>query len=244
MISSSTSPSLSLHGTDSRPALSDDLARKYSSRIQRHAARVARRLPGHVGMADLVSAGYAGLVDAFMRFDTARMESFEAYIDHRIRGAILDELRGHDPLTRDQRAFVRRLAAATHQLSAALGRAPDEAEVAQALGMTLDAYQAQLARMTATAARSGAGTYDEETADWLGEERGRPDAIAEQSEQCAIVSAAIERLPPRQREILWMYYHEGQTLRQIADRVGVSESRVSQIHSDAIQRLRGLIADC
>jgi len=194
-------------------------------------------------MAELVSAGYAGLVDAFVRFDAARMESFEAYIDHRIRGAILDELRDHDPLTRDQRAFARRLATTNHQLSASLGRAPDETETASAMGLTLSALQAQLSKMDATAARSGAGVYDEDAADVSGEEWSRPDTLAERSERRTLVRGAIERLPPRQRQVLRMYYDDGQTLRQIADTLGVTESRVSQIHSEAIQRLRVLMAD-
>jgi RNA polymerase sigma factor for flagellar operon FliA len=194
-------------------------------------------------MADLVSAGYAGLVDAFVRFDKTRMDSLEAYIDHRIRGAILDELRDHDPLTRDQRSFARRLAAATHQLTMSLGRAPEEKEVATALGLTLEALHSQLSRMNATASRSGAAAYDDEM-ESAGEELDRPDTIAERTERRAQVNAAIGRLPPRQRQILQMYYEEGQTLRQIADAFGVTESRISQIHSEAIGRLRGFVSDC
>lgn len=225
-----------------RTALSNELARHYTPCIRRHAARVARRLPRHVAMADLVSAGYAGLVDAFVRFDKTRMDSLEAYIDHRIRGAILDELRDHDPLTRDQRAFARRLAAATHQLTMSLGRAPEESEVAAALELTLDALQTQLSRMNATASRSGAAAYDDDM-ESVGEELDRPDAIAERTERRALVHSAMERLPPRQRQVLQMYYDEGQTLRQIADILGVTESRVSQIHSEAIGRLRVLVAE-
>jgi RNA polymerase sigma factor for flagellar operon FliA len=240
MISESMYPS---SNSTNRPALSNELARRYTPRIRRHAARVARRLPRHVAMADLVSAGYAGLVDAFVRFDTSRMDSFEAYIDHRIRGAILDELRDHDPLTRDQRAFARRLATATHQLAVKLGRAPEEAEIAASLEMSLSALQSQLSRMNATAARSGAAVYDEETVESVSEDAERPDAQAERSERRALVGAAMDQLPARQRKVLQMYYEEGQTLRQIADSLGVTESRVSQIHSEAINKLRTMVTE-
>jgi RNA polymerase sigma factor for flagellar operon FliA len=170
------------------------------------------------------------------------MDSLEAYIDHRIRGAILDELRDHDPLTRDQRAFARRLAVATHRLAASLGRAPEEPELAAEMGLTLEALQSSLSKMNATASRSGAAVYDDEMAT-LGEEFDRPDALVERRERRTLVAAAVDRLPTRQRQVLQMYYDEGLTLRQIADAFGVTESRISQIHSEAIARLRTLVAE-
>lgn len=226
-----------------RLQLSDEVARRYSARIRRHAARVARRLPRHIQVSDLVSAGYTGLVDAYLRFDTARMESFEAYVDQRIRGAILDELREHDPLTRDQRAFSRKLATTTHRLATELGRAPEESEVAEALGLSLDALQVQLSRMCATAARNGAASLDEDADEAIGEAWDRPDEIAERSEQFARISSAIEALPPRHRHVLRMHYEEGKTLRQIGEALGVTESRASQIHAEAIGRLRALVGE-
>jgi RNA polymerase sigma factor (sigma-70 family) len=119
--------------TPARVPLTDELAARYLPRVQRHATRIARKLPRHVQVGDLVSAGFCGLVDAFLRFDPTRMESFEAYIDHRIRGAILDELRHHDPLTRDQRAFVRSVTEARQSFSGREGRLPDERELAAEL---------------------------------------------------------------------------------------------------------------
>lgn len=225
-----------------RSVLCNELARRYAARIRRHAARVARRLPRHVAMADLVSAGYAGLVDACARFDVQRMDSFEAYVDHRIRGAILDELRSYDPLTRDQRVFARRVSAVTHQLSVALGRAPEDHEIAEALGMTVAQLQDRLARMNTTAAYSTAVCYEDQT-EVEQIEANRPDEITERYQQHTLVQAAIERLPERQRLVLRLYYDEGMTLRQIADVLGVTESRVSQIHAEAIGRLRAMVAD-
>ena len=227
--------------SSTRPALSNEIAGRYTTRIRRHAARVARRLPRHVVVSDLVSAGYAGLVDAFERFDTTRMQSFDAYVDHRIRGAILDELREHDPLTRDQRVFARHLTITVHACTLRLGRVPESAEIALALDMTLSEYHAQLSRMNATSSRSAALAFDEDAMEAEGELSNRPDDLAEHNERRAMLNTAVERLSARHRLVLKMHYDECQTLREIADALGVTESRVSQIHSEIITRLRFLV---
>lgn len=225
-----------------RPTLTNETAERYLPRIRRHAARIARRLPRHVQVGDLVSAGFVGLVDAFMKFDVSRMESFDAYVDHRIRGAILDELRAHDPLTRDQRIFARRLATARQTAANETGGTPDEVEVARALGINVVQYRAQVERMAATAARSEAAPYDEESVEASEPTHDRPDELAEQHEQRSRIAAAMDRLPPRKREVLRMHYDEGRTLREIGEHLGVTESRVSQIHSEAVLRLRTLLS--
>lgn len=224
-----------------RPRLTNEDAAKYLPRIRRHAARIARRLPRHVVVGDLVSAGFMGLVDAFLKYDTSRMDSFEAYVDHRIRGAILDELRAHDPLTRDQRAFSRRLAQARQSAANRIGRTANEGEVAGEMGLTLAQYRVQIERMTATAARNEAAPYDEEVVEACEPANDRPDEICEQHQEHLQVFGAIENLPARQRDVLKMHYEEGKTLREIGERLGVTESRVSQIHSEAVLRLRSML---
>jgi RNA polymerase sigma factor for flagellar operon FliA len=228
---------------NARPALTNEIAMRYLPRIRRHASRIARRLPRHVLVGDLVSAGFMGLIDAFLKFDTSRMESFDAYVDHRIRGAILDELRAHDPLTRDQRMFARKLAEARHTAANEVGYTPDEHEVARAMGLTMGVYRAQLDRMAATAARNEAVSYDDDMDDVIKPSNDRPDDNAEQNEQRKRVALAMGHLPPRQRDVLRMHYDEGRTLREIGERLGVTESRVSQIHSEAVGRLRALLAE-
>jgi RNA polymerase sigma factor for flagellar operon FliA len=231
-------------GTPSgRPALSNEVAHKYLPRIRRHAARIARRLPRHVLVGDLVSAGFMGLVDAFLKYDTSRLDSFDAYVDHRIRGAILDELRAHDPLTRDQRLFARRQASARQAAANETGRAPSEGELAAAMGLSLTAYRSQLERMTSTAARNEATPYDEELLDASEPANDRPDDLVEQRQERTRMSSGIDRLPPRQRDVLRMHYEEGRTLREIGEVLGVTESRVSQIHSEAVVRLRGIMTE-
>lgn len=228
--------------TSARTVLTNEIAARYLPRIRRHAGRIARRLPRHVLVGDLVSAGFVGLVDAFMKFDPTRMESFEAYVDHRIRGAILDELRAHDPLTRDQRAFARRLSVARQTVANETGQAATEHELAARLGLPLETFRAQLERMSSTSARSEATPYDEELLAASEPANDRPDECVSARQERAQVAQAIDRLPPRQREVLRMHYEEGRTLREIGEVLGVTESRISQIHSEAVARLRGMLA--
>jgi len=225
-----------------RVQLDDEMAARYLPRVQRHAARIARKLPRHVQVGDLVSAGFCGLVDAFIRFDPNRMDSFEAYIDHRIRGAILDELRQFDPLTRDQRAFVRGVAGARQKFSGRVGRMPEEHELAAELGVSLERYRQQADRMHATAVRGDAMPFDEDHDSPAEAANDSPDAIAADHERNDRIAAAMATLPPRIRDVLRMHYHEGRTLREIGVALGVTESRVSQIHSEAVVRLRDALS--
>ncbi len=225
-----------------RPALTNDVAVKYLPKIRRHATRIARRLPRHVQVGDLMSAGFMGLIDAFMKYDTDRMDSFDAYVDHRIRGAILDELRVHDPLTRDQRIFARRLSAARQSAANETGYAPNEQDVAKVLGLPLATYRTQVERMTALSARNEAGVYDEDVVDTVEPTDDQPDVLAEQSERRQRISAAVHTLPRKLQTLIRMFYEEGKTMREIGEHLGVTESRVSQLHSEAVAQLRGVLS--
>ena len=221
--------------------LDDALVRSYASRIKKYAQRYIRQLPRQVTLSDMVSAGYTGLVEAWMRCDSNRRENFEAFIDHRIRGAMLDELRTFDPLTRDQRAFARRCAAATRQLESTLGHPPSEQELAAMLMIDEAALRTQRSRAAEVRSRRRAQTIEAELCDPPDEFAGRPDALLEERQQRTRMDAAKQSLSPRHQETLRLYYDEQQTLRQIAAVFGVTESRVSQIHAEAITRLRGLL---
>lgn len=224
---------------NARPALTNEIAMRYLPRIRRHASRIARRLPRHVLVGDLVSAGFMGLIDAFLKFDTSRMDSFDAYVDHRIRGAILDELRVHDPLTRDQRVFSRRLAAARHSATHRLGHTPDEHELAAEMGMTLATFRAQTERMFTTAARTAlCASFDPEVHTHSEPANDSPDSLAAAHEERSMIDDAVGQLSPRQQEIVRMHYDEGRTLREIGEVLGITESRVSQLHAEAVGILR------
>ncbi len=223
-----------------RVEMTDELARKYLVRVMAHAKRLARRLPAHVSLNDLVSAGLLGVVEGFLRFDPARLESLDAYLDHRIRGAMMDELRRVDPLTRVQRGFARELGRASRDLSAQRGAATEEA-LAGALDLDVGELRRRVAQLaTATSLHA---TADEDGTDRVADQGPAPDESAAASEARSLLAHATAALPPREREVLRLYYEESRTLREIGTAMSVSESRVSQLHSQAIRRLRALLVD-
>jgi len=206
--------------------------------VRRIAHQLARRLPRHIRIDDLVGAGCEGLVAAVARFDPTRGEEFESYVEFRIRGAMLDELRACDPLSRDQRAHANRIVAATRALVSRLGRAPAADEIAAELGVPLETYWEWL-----TAAATGATSlYSDEEHDWsaqLCDSRAESaDDLLARKELKQALNRAIAALPERLRRVLDMHYVDGLTLRQIGALLGVSESRVCQIQSEAVRRLR------
>lgn len=222
--------------------LTNEMAEKYFPRVQRQAARIARKLPSHVSVGDLVSAGCCGLIDAFFKYDPTRMESFDAYVDHRIRGAILDELRTHDPLTRDQRTFAKRATIARTALQNRTGYVPEEREVCAEMGLTLSQYRHQVDRLHATASRSEASPFNEDEDPILEPANDAPESLVSSKEDRARIDNAMDRLTARHREVLRLHYDEGRTLREIGIAIGVTESRVSQVHAEAITRLREVLS--
>jgi RNA polymerase sigma factor for flagellar operon FliA len=208
--------------------------------VRRIAIRVARHVPRTITVADLVGYGWVGLMEAYQRADPAMpTEEFRAYASYRVRGAMLDHLRKVDPTTRELRRASRRVAHAIHDLTQALGRQPEEEEIADALELTLEDYRATLARIQA------GGMARLELLDFDDVEVAAPGETADdrvgRKEMCAAVTEAIEGLPPRLARILALYYQEDCTLREIGDLLGVTESRVSQLHTEAMHRLRAAI---
>lgn len=221
--------------------LPPELAASMMPLIRCIAARLARRLPSHLRLDDLTSAGYIGLVTAYRRFDRSRGDDFHAYAERRIRGAMLDELRAIDPLTRDLRFLANRIAATRRGLEARLGRAAREEEMAAALSMAVEEYRRCAVKVSVGPTVSLEDPSDGEGALDLPDKDAEPadERIAvEESKQA--VRGAIEKLPPRLRQVVDLYYREGRTLRDIGNMLGVTESRVSQLQSEAVQRLRGM----
>jgi RNA polymerase sigma factor for flagellar operon FliA len=229
--------------TNDTHALPADVAARMIPRIHRIARHIARRLPRHIRVDDLVGAGCQGLVSAYARFDASRGEEFEAFAELRIRGAMLDELRAVDPLSRDQRANARRMAAATHALHARLGRAPAADEIAAELGITLEEYWER----TTVAASGGTTSLDDEDAAPRAQIHDRSaepaDELLSRKEEREAIRGALSALPPRLRRVLELYYGEGLTLRQIGDMLGVTESRISQLQTEAVRRIRELCTE-
>jgi RNA polymerase sigma factor for flagellar operon FliA len=220
-------------------ALPSDVAISFAPVIRQNALRIARRLPSHISVEDLIGAGFMGLVDAYRRYEPSRCDRFDAYAEYRIRGAMLDELRLHDPLSRALRALANRAAAATRKFEVRFGRQPTEAELAEELGLTLEAYRTYAARMVVGPWLSLDGVAPDEYGVELDDptEPGADMRLLDAQTKQAL-EQAIKGLPERLRLILELYYVEELTLREIGERLGVTESRVCQLHSDAISRLR------
>jgi RNA polymerase sigma factor for flagellar operon FliA len=230
-------------------ALRDQLILHYSPLVKYVAARVAVGLPQRVDPADLVSYGIFGLIDAIDRFDPERGLAFETYGITRIKGAIIDELRALDWVPRSVRAKARSLETAYRDLEARLGRVPTDTELAAAVGITEEQLQAVLAQISfiglaALDETLGIGEHGEgpTLGETLPDRSDGPVAVVETAETRRILAACIASLPERERVVLTLYYYEGLTLGEIGSVLGVSESRVCQIHTRSVIHLRARLA--
>ncbi|MCL2423788.1 MAG: FliA/WhiG family RNA polymerase sigma factor [Micrococcales bacterium] len=212
------------------------------------ANRIAARLPSSVDNADLVSYGTFGLIDAIEKYETDRAVRFESYASSRIRGAILDELRALDWVPRSVRSKSRAIDRAYAELEAELYRRPTQDEVADRLGLTraeLSGALAQVATGSVAALDEVMGS-DSSAGQPLSERLADDDAIdplgqVESQETSHLLARAIEKLSERERLVVVLYYFERRTLAQIGRVLGVTESRVSQIHNAAVGRLRAFM---
>jgi RNA polymerase sigma factor for flagellar operon FliA len=212
------------------------------------ARRIHERLPQHVDIEDLVSAGVVGLMDAFSKFDPNKKVQFRSYAQFRIRGAILDSLRTLDWSPRELRRKGRAVEEAIRTLTQRLGRAPAEPEVAAELGFGLEEYQTLLGDLKGLEI----GTLHIERSEDSGEDElayipGRPDEDplfrCLRGEMEERLTDSISALPDRERLVMTLYYYEEMTMREIGLALGVVESRVSQIHASAVVHLRAALRD-
>jgi RNA polymerase sigma factor for flagellar operon FliA len=232
-----------------RPASHEEKARRTLSRseyerflplVRRIAMRTARKVPRHIALGDLTHYGWVGLLEAFARADPEMPErEFEAYAGYRIRGAMLDYLRGLDPLSREMRESSRRISNAIAELTRELNRTPEESEIARKLNLTEEGYRALLSSVaTAGMARLELADIDEES---IPSQIEGPDDEAERKSLTNAVADAITTLPTRLQQMLTLHYQQGCTFREIGAVFGVSESRISQLHTEAIHRIRAAI---
>jgi RNA polymerase sigma factor for flagellar operon FliA len=229
----------------------DQLIVLYSPLVKYVAARVAVGLPQHVDGADLVSYGIIGLIDAIDRFDPVRQVKFETYAIPRIRGAIIDELRAIDWVPRSVRAKARAVEQAYASLEATLLRTPTDAEVATELEMSVSDLQDILRQISFVGVAAldevfmvGGDRTDRTTlGDTIPDATPGPVAMFEDKESKEILAQAIMQLGERERTVLSLYYYEGLTLAEIGEILGVTESRVCQIHTKAVLQLRARLSD-
>ena len=222
---------------------SSGMLKQYSPLVRRLAHQMMAKLPANVEIDDLIQVGMIGLNDALSRFDAAQGVQFETFATQRIRGAMLDELRGSDWASRSDRRHQRDIEAAVHRLEHRLGRAPHEAEIAAELGMKLTDYQELLTKVRGTQLvyleDMVAETGEEDFLDrHMVDDGANPAGMLADRQMREALVAAIENLPEREQYVMSMYYEHDMNLKEIADVLGVTESRVCQLHSQAITRLR------
>ena len=224
------------------------LLKQYRPLVRRLAHQMIAKLPANVEIDDLIQVGMIGLTDALSRFDAAQGVQFETFATQRIRGAMLDELRGNDWMSRGDRRHQRTIETAVHKLEQRLGRAPSESEISREMGLSLTEYQELLGKVRGTQLiyledMSG----DEGDEDFLDrhvvDEEASPLArLADQRMREALVEA-IKNLPEREQYVMSMYYEHDMNLKEIAAVLGVTESRVCQLHSQSVARLRAKLRD-
>src|SRR6187402_3298413 len=230
--------------------LRDRLILTYAPLVKYVAGRLGSGLPAHVDEGDLVSYGLLGLIGAIERYDPDREIKFETYAILRIKGAIIDELRSLDWVPRSVRSRAREIERAIVELERTLMRAPTDEEIAQKLGISDDELERNLSEIS----RSSMAALDElwtpqgggdqvALIDTIEDEAGAdPEFSLEQTELNEALAESIARLPEREKLVVTLYYYEELTLREIGEVLGVTESRVSQLHTKAVLRLKARLS--
>lgn len=224
----------------------DRLLLEHLPTVRYLARRIHERLPQHVDLEDLISAGVVGLIDAFSKFDHTKQVQFKSYAQFRIRGAILDSLRTLDWSPRELRRKGRAMEEAVRAVTQKLGRVPTEPEIARELELSLSEYQQLLGELKGLEIGSlhierNEDSGDEELAYIPGSPDDDPLFQCLHGEMKQRLADAIEELPEKERLVMTLYYYEELTMKEIGLTLGVVESRVSQIHSSAVVRLRAAL---
>ena len=224
-------------------ALRDRLVVQYMPLLRAVAHRLGSSLPSYVEISDLVQCGVFGLIDAVERYDPARCSRFESYAVPRIRGAIIDELRAQDWVPRTVRGRTRELERAQERLEARLLRAATDAELADELGLSVHevrSFGRQVQLISVEALDENSGGVSELLAD---DDAPDPMSVVQAAETVRQLAAAVEQLGERDRTVVQLYYLENRTLAEIGRLLGVTESRVCQLHTRLVGRLRGRLAE-
>jgi RNA polymerase sigma factor for flagellar operon FliA len=208
--------------------------------------KIAPNLPHGFAREEIVSEGIMGLIEAAQKFDSKRGVKFEKWAEIRIRGAIIDYLRRTDIISRPSRLIIKQIAKTIKELQNKLGREPEDEEIAKELGMTLDEYRTELEKISCLSilsldevifdpdSKEGKKLYEMITDEHIND----PMNFAANSNLREIIEQALEKLDDKEREVIKMYYLDGFHMKEISKKLKVSESRISQIHSKAMLKLR------
>ncbi|WP_428420096.1 RNA polymerase sigma factor FliA [Methylibium sp.] len=224
------------------------MIKQYSPLVRRLAHQMIAKLPANVEIDDLIQVGLIGLTDAMTRFDSAQGVQFETFATQRIRGAMLDELRGSDWMSRSNRKQQRDIETAVHKLQQQLGRAPAESEIAKQMGLSLADYQELLGKVRGTQLvyledMSGDDGDNDFLDRHVADENENPLGLLQDHRMRLALIEAIKTLPEREQFVMSMYYEQDMNLKEIAAVLGVTESRICQLHSQSIARLRAKLRD-
>jgi RNA polymerase sigma factor FliA len=230
----------------SDPKIREQFVKQYAPLVKYVAGKVMAGMPQNIEFEDLVSYGTFGLLDAIEKFDTTRDIKFKTYAITRIRGAIYDELRSMDWVPRSIRQKAKEIESAIVKLETKFGRAPQEDEIAKEMGIDTDEFHQTLMKLSATSLVSiNEPVFLNDDSDKVSiietiesPDSLKPDQIIEKEEVKGIIVKAIEDLPEKEKKVLILYYYEDLTLKEIGEVLNVTESRVSQLHTKAIFRLR------
>jgi RNA polymerase sigma factor for flagellar operon FliA len=204
------------------------------------AIRVHENLPVHVDLDDLIHAGVLGLFDAVLKYDDNKNVVFHAYAKHRIKGAILDSLREMDWASRDLRKRQKQVEAVTRDLAGRLGRTPQESEVAGEMGIDIRRWrkvQMELRSVSLVSTTPDVDSDRDRPMEFAGLPESRPDRMCERLELQTTLARAIGKLPERYQKVVFLYYTNDMTMKEIGDMLGVNESRISQIHKIALKKM-------
>ena len=233
------------------PEIRDKFVRQYAPLVKYVAGKVAMGMPHNVEFDDLVGFGVFGLFDAINKFDPEKHVKFKTYAVTRIRGAILDELRSIDWVPRSVRQKTREIEDTIHRLEASLGRSASDVEIAKELRMSVKDFQKTMMKISGTSILSLNDVW------YTGDESDKvsivdsiespsslnPDMIIEKDEIKRVIVDAISELPEKEKKVLVLYYYEDLTLKEIGKVLEVTESRISQLHTKAIMRLRAKLTN-
>jgi RNA polymerase sigma factor for flagellar operon FliA len=209
------------------------------SLVKAIAIRVHENLPVHVDLDDLIHAGVLGLFDAVDKYDATKNVAFQSYAKHRIKGAILDSLRQLDWASRDLRKRQKQVDSVTRDLSTQLGRNPHDGELAQGMGVTMERWrQIQLElRIVGLCSASQPDQDSDRSQEFAAAPDFQPDRMCERRELQVTLARALGTLPERYQKVVFLYYTNDMTMKEIGDLLGVNESRISQIHKTALKKM-------